>query len=47
MSALGQAGAEPARATNLAALVATHNLALVERMDRRVTILEGRIADMA
>jgi lipoprotein-releasing system ATP-binding protein len=35
------------RATNLAALVATHNLTLAERMDRRVTILEGRIADLA
>jgi lipoprotein-releasing system ATP-binding protein len=35
------------RATNLGALVATHNLTLAERMDRRVTILEGRIADLA
>jgi lipoprotein-releasing system ATP-binding protein len=31
------------RQTGLAALVATHNLELAERMDRRVTIRDGRI----
>jgi lipoprotein-releasing system ATP-binding protein len=34
---------ELVRATRLAALVATHNLALAERMDRRVTIEEGQV----
>jgi lipoprotein-releasing system ATP-binding protein len=31
------------RATGLAALVATHNLALASRMDRRVTLRDGKI----
>jgi lipoprotein-releasing system ATP-binding protein len=31
------------RQTGLAALVATHNLELAERMDRRVTIRDGRV----
>lgn len=34
------------RATGLAALVATHNLELAARMDRRVTIAEGLIRDL-
>jgi lipoprotein-releasing system ATP-binding protein len=33
------------RATGLAALVATHNLDLAARMDRRVTLSEGRLVD--
>ncbi|MBV8439752.1 MAG: ABC transporter ATP-binding protein, partial [Hyphomicrobiales bacterium] len=35
------------KATGLAALVATHNLDLAARMDRRVTIREGQVAEMA
>jgi len=31
------------RATGLAALVATHNLELAERMDRRVTLRDGKV----
>ena len=34
------------KATGLAALIATHNLDLAARMDRRVTIREGRVAEM-
>jgi lipoprotein-releasing system ATP-binding protein len=34
-----------ARATGLAALVATHNTELASRMDRRVTLLEGKIVN--
>ena len=34
-------------ATGLAALVATHNLELASRMDRRVTLAEGVIVEMA
>ncbi|MGV2978806.1 ABC transporter ATP-binding protein [Camelimonas sp. ID_303_24] len=34
------------RATGLAALIATHNLSLAARMDRRLTLLDGRIVDM-
>jgi lipoprotein-releasing system ATP-binding protein len=33
------------RATGLAALVATHNLDLAKRMDRRVTLHEGKVVD--
>jgi lipoprotein-releasing system ATP-binding protein len=33
------------RATGLAALVATHNTELASRMDRRVTLLEGKIVN--
>ena len=33
------------RATGLAALVATHNLDLAARMDRRVTLRDGKIAE--
>ncbi len=34
------------RASRLGALVATHNLELAARMDRRVTIREGRVAEL-
>ena len=34
------------KATGLAALVATHNMELAARMDRRVTIREGRVAEV-
>ena len=34
------------RASGLAALVATHNLDLASRMDRRVTLMEGRIVEV-
>ena len=34
------------RATGLAALVATHNMDLAARMDRRVTICDGKIVEM-
>ncbi len=33
------------RATGLAALVATHNMELASRMDRRITLAEGRIVE--
>jgi lipoprotein-releasing system ATP-binding protein len=35
------------KATGLAALIATHNLELAARMDRRVTLREGRVIEMA
>jgi lipoprotein-releasing system ATP-binding protein len=35
------------RQTGLAAVVATHNLELAAQMDRRVTIVEGRVVEMA
>ena len=35
------------KATGLAALIATHNMALAERMDRRVTLQEGRVVELA
>jgi len=35
------------QATGLAALIATHNLDLAARMDRRVTLREGRVVEMA
>jgi lipoprotein-releasing system ATP-binding protein len=35
------------KATGLAALIATHNLDLAARMDRRVTLREGRVVEMA
>ena len=35
------------KATGLAALVATHNLDLAARMDRRVTLVDGRIVELA
>ncbi|MDQ0393233.1 ABC transporter ATP-binding protein [Labrys monachus] len=34
------------RASGLAALVATHNLDLASRMDRRVTLREGRVVEL-
>jgi lipoprotein-releasing system ATP-binding protein len=34
------------RATGLATLVATHNMELAARMDRRVTLFEGRVVEM-
>ena len=34
------------RATGLAALVATHNLELAARMDRRVTLREGQVVEL-
>ncbi len=34
------------RASGLAALVATHNLDLAARMDRRVTIIDGKVEEM-
>jgi len=34
------------RASGLAALVATHNLDLAARMDRRVTLREGRVEEL-
>ncbi len=36
-----------ARASGLAALIATHNLELARQMDRRVTISEGRVVPLA
>ena len=38
---------EIVRATRLAALVATHNMDLAARMDRRVTLREGRVVELA
>ncbi len=35
------------RASRLATIIATHNLELAARMDRRVTIREGRIVELA
>lgn len=35
------------RATRLGALVATHNMDLAARMDRRVTLREGRVVELA
>ena len=34
------------RASGLAAIIATHNLELAARMDRRVTLKEGRVVEM-
>ena len=34
------------KATGLAALVATHNLELARRMDRRVTIRDGLVVEL-
>jgi lipoprotein-releasing system ATP-binding protein len=34
------------RASGLAAIIATHNLELASRMDRRVTIRDGRVVEM-
>jgi lipoprotein-releasing system ATP-binding protein len=38
---------EIVRATGLAALVATHNMDLAARMDRRVTLKDGKIVELA
>ncbi len=38
--------AELVRASRVAALIATHNLDLASRMDRRVTLREGRVVEM-
>ena len=38
---------ELVRATGVAALIATHNLELASRMDRRVTLREGRVVELA
>ncbi len=38
--------AELVKATGLAALIATHNMDLAARMDRRVTIREGKVAEV-
>jgi lipoprotein-releasing system ATP-binding protein len=35
------------KATGLAALIATHNMELAERMDRRVTLHEGKVVELA
>jgi len=35
------------RASGLAALIATHNMELASRMDRRVTLRDGKIVEMA
>jgi lipoprotein-releasing system ATP-binding protein len=34
------------KATGLAALIATHNLELARRMDRRVTIRDGLVVEL-
>jgi len=38
--------AELVKATGLAALIATHNMELAARMDRRVTLHEGRVIEL-
>jgi lipoprotein-releasing system ATP-binding protein len=35
------------RASGLAAIIATHNMDLAARMDRRVTLRDGKITEMA
>lgn len=35
------------RASGLATIIATHNMELAARMDRRVTIREGKVVEMA
>jgi lipoprotein-releasing system ATP-binding protein len=34
------------RASGLATIIATHNMELAARMDRRVTLREGRVVEM-
>jgi lipoprotein-releasing system ATP-binding protein len=34
------------KATNVAMLIATHNMALAGRMDRRVSIVDGQIVEL-
>ena len=41
-----QALAQLVRASGLAAVIATHNMELAQRMDRRVTLQEGRVVEM-
>ena len=41
-----QALTQIVRATGLAALVATHNLDLAARMDRRVTLRDGLVVEL-
>ncbi len=38
---------ELVRATGVAAVIATHNLELASRMDRRVTLREGKVVELA
>ncbi len=38
---------ELVRATGVAALIATHNLELASRMDRRVTLRDGKVVELA
>jgi lipoprotein-releasing system ATP-binding protein len=42
-----QALAQLVRASGLAAVIATHNMELAQRMDRRVTLQDGRVVEMA
>jgi lipoprotein-releasing system ATP-binding protein len=42
-----QALTQLVRASGLAAVVATHNMAIAARMDRRVTIQNGRVQELA
>ena len=35
------------RASGLAAIIATHNMELADRMDRRVTLRDGKLVDLA
>jgi lipoprotein-releasing system ATP-binding protein len=35
------------RASGLAAIIATHNLDIAAQMDRRVTIREGQVVELA
>jgi lipoprotein-releasing system ATP-binding protein len=35
------------RASGLAAVIATHNMEIAARMDRRVTIADGRVMELA
>ena len=42
-----QALTQLVRASGLAAIIATHNLDLAARMDRRVTLRDGRVTEMA
>ena len=38
--------AQLVRASGLAAIVATHNMDLAQRMDRRVTLRDGQVVEM-
>jgi lipoprotein-releasing system ATP-binding protein len=42
-----QALAQLVRASGLAAVIATHNMELAQRMDRRVTLQDGRVVEMS